>query len=79
MQILEIQEKVQKNVFHFDINAFELFASDTHFYWERILFIGCQYLNKPSQGFTYEWDKTFRADFLSEISKKYDKNTAAQI
>ena len=32
MQILEIQEKVQKNVFHFDINAFELFASDTHFY-----------------------------------------------
>ena len=32
MQILEMQEKVQKNVFDFNINAFELVGSGTHSY-----------------------------------------------
>ena len=45
--------KTQKKFFNFEIIAFELFALDTRFYWERILVIGCQYVNKESQDFRY--------------------------
>ena len=41
-----MQQKIQKIYFDFDIILFELAALDTRFYWERILDIGCQYINK---------------------------------
>ena len=48
-----MQKKIQKMIFDLEITAFELVALNTRFYWERILFIGCQYVNKQSQDFTY--------------------------
>ena len=41
-----MQKKIQKTFFDFEIIAFELVALDTHFYWEKILFIGCQYVKE---------------------------------
>ena len=46
---------------------------DILFYWERILVIGCQYVNKQSQDFRYYWNTVFRADFFSEWSKNISK------
>ena len=46
-----MQQKIQKIFFDFEINAFELVALNTRFYWERIVSIGCQYVNKQSQDF----------------------------
>ena len=43
-----MQKKIQKIYLGFEIIAFELTALDTHFYWEKILFIGCEYVNKQS-------------------------------
>ena len=74
-----MQKKIEKIFFHFEIIAFELVPLDTRFYWERILVIGCQYVNKQSQDFRYYLNRIFRADFLSEWSKKHDKNTAVKI
>ena len=51
MSIAEIQKKFQQIFFGCEIIAFELVALDTRFYWENILVIGCQYLNKQSQDF----------------------------
>ena len=48
-----MQEKIQKFFFDFDINAFELFALDTRSYWQTIVFIGSQYVNKQSQDFKF--------------------------
>ena len=48
-----MQQKIQKIFFDFDIISFELIALDTRFYWERILDIGCLYVNKQSLDFTY--------------------------
>ena len=45
--------KNQKISFDFEIIAFELVEIDTSFYCERILVIGCQYVNKKSQDFRY--------------------------
>ena len=39
--------------FDFEIYAFELVALDTCFYWDKILVIGCQYVNKQSEDFRY--------------------------
>ena len=47
-----MQQKTQQIFLDFEIIAFELVALETSFYWERILVIGCQYLNKQSQDFT---------------------------
>ena len=44
-----MQQKIQKMFFGFEIIALELITSDPRFYWEIILFIGCQYVNKHSQ------------------------------
>ena len=44
-----MQKKIEKIFFDFYIIAFELVALNTAFYWERMLFIGCQYINKQSQ------------------------------
>ena len=53
MYISNIQQKNQKIVFDFKIIAFQLVALKTRFYWERILVIGCQYVNKMPQDFRY--------------------------
>ena len=53
MWISEINQKIHKLFFDFEIIAFELVALKTRFYLERILFIGCQYVNKQSQDFRY--------------------------
>ena len=48
-----MQEKFDQTFFDFEMIAFELVVLNTRFYWERILVIGCQYVNKQSQGFRY--------------------------
>ena len=48
-----MQQKAEKIFFKFEIIAFELAALNTHFYWERIFVIGCQYVNKQSQNYRY--------------------------
>ena len=53
MQILIRQKKIKQKFFDFKISAFELVALDTLFYWERILVIVRQYVNKQSQIFRY--------------------------
>ena len=53
MSIVKTQKEIQKFFFYFQIIAFELVALNTRFYWERILLIGCQYVNKQSQDFRY--------------------------
>ena len=44
-----MQKKIEKLFFSYDIITFELVALNTRFYWERMLVIGCQYVNKQSQ------------------------------
>ena len=53
MYIPEKQKKIQKIFFDFEIIAYELVVLDTRFYWEVILVIWCQYVNKQSQDFRY--------------------------
>ena len=48
-----MQKKIQKTFFDLEIVAFELVALNTRFYWERMLVIGCQYVNKQSEDFIY--------------------------
>ena len=48
-----MQQKAEQLFFKSDLIAFELVALDTRFYWERILVIGCQYVNKESQDYRY--------------------------
>ena len=48
-----MQETTEKVFFEFKIIALELVALDTRFYWEIMLVIGCQYVNKQSQDFRY--------------------------
>ena len=48
-----MQQKTEKTFADFEINAFELVSLDSSFYWERILVIVCQYVNKQSPDFTY--------------------------
>ena len=68
-----MQKKLKKILFDFQIIAFELVALNTRSYWEKILFIGCQYLKKQSQDFTYYYNKYFWADFFSQRSKNMTK------
>ena len=46
MPILEMQLKIEQIFFDFEIIAFELVALDTCSYWESILVIKCQNVNK---------------------------------
>ena len=48
-----MKKQIEKMLFYFEIIAFELVPLDTRFYWERILVIGCQYVNKQSQDLRY--------------------------
>ena len=40
-----MQKTVEKKFLDFETIAFELVALNTPFYWERILVIGCEYVN----------------------------------
>ena len=51
MQISEGEKKIQKMFFDSDIIAFELVALNTRFYWEKIHFIGSQYVQKKFEDF----------------------------
>ena len=44
-----MQKQTEKIFSDFEIIAFELVSLDIRFYWERILVIGCQYVNKQCQ------------------------------
>ena len=68
-----MQKKIQKIFFNFYINAFEFVAINTLFYWEKILLISCQYVNKQSQNFRYNYDRLFGAQCLSKSSKNMTK------
>ena len=48
-----MQKKIEKMFLELDIIALELVPLDTRFYWQRILVIGCEYVNKQSQDFRY--------------------------
>ena len=48
-----MQKKIEKIFFDLEIVAFELVVLNTRFSWERMLLIGCQYVNKQSQDFIY--------------------------
>ena len=48
-----MKKKVQYIFFDSSKTTFELVALNTRFYWDRILVIGCQYVNKESQDFIY--------------------------
>ena len=48
-----MQKKTEKIFFDLWIIAFEVVVLNTRFYWEGILVIGCQYVNKQSQNLTY--------------------------
>ena len=61
-----MQKKIQKMFFDLQIISFELVALNTRFYRERILVMGCQYVNKQVQDYRYHWKVIFGADFTSE-------------
>ena len=48
-----MQKKIQKIFFDLEIIAFELVKLNIRFYWERILVIGYQYVNKQSHDLRY--------------------------
>ena len=48
-----MQKNNQKIFFDLQIIAFELVALNTRFYWERILVIGYQYVQKQPEDFRY--------------------------
>ena len=48
-----MMKKIQKIFFHLEVNAFELVALNTHFYWQRTLLIDCQYVHTQAQYFIY--------------------------
>ena len=53
IQISEMQKKIKKISFDFEIIAFELVALTTRFYWGRVLVIRSQYINEQCQDFRY--------------------------
>ena len=61
------------NLFYYTDNCIWIRCLNNHFYWERILFIGCQCANKQSQDFRYYKNRIFWAEFLSEWSKNMTK------
>ena len=53
MQIFKMQKKIEEIFVDMEIFEFELVALEIRFYWERILVIGCEYVNKQSQDFRH--------------------------
>ena len=68
-----MQKKIRKIFFDMEVIAFELVPLNTGFYWERIIVIGCQYVNKTPQDFRHYKKRIFRTDFLSEWSENLTK------
>ena len=48
-----MQEKIEKMLFDMEIIVSEYVALNTRFYWERILVLGCQYVDKQFQDYRY--------------------------
>ena len=48
-----MQKKIEKIFVGFEMIAFELVVLKKRFYWERIVAIRCQYVNKQSQILIY--------------------------
>ena len=48
-----MQRKIENFFFGSEKIAFELVALNTSFYWDRIIVIGSQYVNKQSEDFRY--------------------------
>ena len=48
-----MQKKIPQIFSDFEIIAFELVVLNSRFYWERVHFIRCHYVNKESQDFGY--------------------------
>ena len=61
----ENAEKNSEKYFDFEIKTFELVSLNTPFYWETIVFMRCEYVNKQLVFF--------------QSYQKYDKNTVVQI
>ena len=74
-----MQQKTERLFFYFEVIWFELVALDSRFYWDRILFIGCEYVNKQSQDFRYYENILSGAHFILEYLEKYEKNSAMLI
>ena len=68
MYFPEIQKKIQKSFFGWEIIAFELVAWNIRFYWENILVIGSQYGKKESQDIRHFQKSLYGANFLWELS-----------
>ena len=51
----------------------KLVPLNTGFYWERILVIRCQYINKQHEDFRHYKKIIFWADFLAQLSKNLTK------
>ena len=61
-----MQKKIEQIFFDLEIIASEFVALNTRFYWERILVIGSQYVNKQSQDFRHYLNGAFASHFLSQ-------------
>ena len=61
-----MQKNIKKIFSVLEIISFELVALRTHFYKERIILIGSQYINKQSQDFRYYSKRMSRTEVLSE-------------
>ena len=61
-----MQKNIKKIFSVLEIISFELVALRTHFYKERIILIGSQYINNQSQDFRYYSKRMFRTEVLSE-------------
>ena len=73
MKISKIQKRIQKIFLVSEITAFKLVALNTHFYWQRILVIGSECVNKQSQDFRYGYDRIFWTEVFSEWWKNMTK------
>ena len=73
-----MQKKIQKIFFDLEIIVFEFVALNTRFYWERMLVIGCQYVNKQPQDFRPYNNRIFGADLPAEWLKKLRKKLSCR-
>ena len=48
-----MQKEIDEILFYFEVIPFELVLLNTRFYWERIVVIRSQYVNKMSQDCRY--------------------------
>ena len=67
------QRKIEQTFLDLEIISFEKVVLNIRFYWERILFIGCHYVNKQSHGFRYYWKRIFQANSVSKWSRNMTK------